>query len=246
MSTVLSCDKQFTITTKSGLTLISYWKFDEAGTGARADSYGVNNLSMNTVVGVSGAACVINNGLVFTTSGAVRKGEKTGGTWNPHVAAGEAGFSFCGWYKNSSAASSLLVQFSMRNVADAEVWVFGLSCTSTLLTFSLNNDVLVTFKTVTKASTNGSFHWYRASFDPSTNLIALSLDNGATSTADASNCVPLSAVDHCVLTFQKNSASTGCSFDESAIFNGILTDANATAIYNAGAGLAFGPGYPGT
>jgi hypothetical protein len=110
----------------------------------------------------------------------------------------------------------------------------------------MENAVLSTSVDIPLASTNGVWNFFRIWFDPSTSLLWFSLNNGTATSVDASPVLPLPAWDHCVIAFVKASLNTSMNYDEIAIFNGILSDSDATAIYNAGAGLAFGPGYPGT
>ncbi len=223
----VKCEKSFTLTIKEGIQLISYWTLNET-VGNRLDSVDSNHLAP---IGLQTFATgIIGNGLRINNTGfdGVLKVGST--SFIPT----NKGITICGWYKPLSLPPFSVQQpFNIDCYNNLNVNTQSFSVTkrsSGKLQFS-TTDTGVPIGTLAPIAGN----WYFFAAWMSTDLILhLQINDGTvedgTTPVFASGFVKtdiyiVNAADMVV--------------DESLIYNGVLTAADRTYLYNSGVGRTY-------
>lgn len=211
--------------------LAGYYKLDEASGAAATDALGVNDLA--------------NNGTVGTAAGRVGTA-RTFGTGNYLLAATasvydavivkDSSFTVAFWAYPTAATASAMVwgkdaQAGVR-IGGGSSWQFG-----DLLSFNL---------TVASSLTTGAWQLVLARYDSAAHTFSLSVNDGAYSGSRAASDAWVSGSAKFAIGAHVNSADSvnaGTEFpgriDELGIWSRVLTAAEETALYNAGAGTTY-------
>jgi len=227
-----SCQKDFTLT--SGVTLLGYWTFDD---------YIINSRILDSTTN--------DFDIVYSTSdGAIVPG-KVGNCFRPDNGAqlnalpashalfnnvGTTGFTICGWVRLSPAdnAGDGFVNYVSWFTPSSD---FSLELLNADLVLNVNGGAEQIFYPYPQ---DGGWHFYRAWYDPADNKARLQIDMG---TIMESAVITVGGGSGGSFIFVGNAIFAGAterSLDETGFWKRVLTDAQATAIYNGGVGITFG------
>lgn len=218
-----------------GSGLIAFWKLDEAS-GTRSDSVGSNHLADNATV--TQAAGKIGNAAQFTAANS----EFLSIADNADLSTGDIDFTFSAWvYLDTKTAVRDLI--TKWGAAGQREYLLAYSNATDRFEWYVSNDG--TGGPVATANTFGSpstATWYFivVYHDSVNNLIGISVNNGAFNTT-----AHTTGVFNSTTAFQLGGRSSGPAYhngrmDAVGFWKKVLSGAEITELYNAGAGR----GYP--
>lgn len=237
------CSTSLTLTIAEASTLFlhSYWTYEEA-TGTRLDSYGSNDLAVQLGV-PSNDVGIIGNCLKFSTASSMRVGNAAVDI----IDFTTAGATLVGAYNRSAASPLTIWQNVVSDVLNVSLIGFSVTASGGNIVFNLFNWITLASQTITLPSASLSTWGFYRAWVGADQFMHLQLDNGAISDADATGLFPLGGTPHHGnLIVTKGTANYIALLDETAFFDGVLTDDDYNYIYNSGAWRTLGPGYPGT
>ena len=224
--------------------LVSFWELEEAS-GTRNDSHGTNHLTDNNTVtqttGKVGNAAEFVGGNVESLSKTSPTGLTTGA---------EVSFAICGWYyrKAPSATFQDLIARWDDGAVDQQSWVIQdqHDSNSMRMWITPNNSSLVNCTTAGSTLADEAWHFVYAEHDASNNRIRISINNGTFGSTNHTTGVfagtaplRLGASDRTTPNTNPDSRMTGL-LDQWGIWIGrVLTSAEITYLYNAGAGRTY-------
>lgn len=218
------------------LTLVSYWPLDEAS-GSRADAKGANTLLQ---IGTANAAPgVITNAVTFVgdfvSAGRLRAEGSASLAYDS-----SAGMTVCGWF-NISAAGCCDSSFIFDWVDDWAVSViYEFSARidhGGVVTFFVRDRVGGDSDLISVSFTGSTWTFFRVWFDPADGLIRLKINEGTTSVGSTPVGVNSTSVGW--FGIFRPFDDTHYLVDEMGLWHGILSDADGTYLYNAGAGRTY-------
>lgn len=217
--------------------LVAYWKLDEAS-GSRADSQGTNTLTDNNTV--TSAAGIISNAAQFTSANS----EYLDIADNAALSMGNFDFAMWAWaYLDTKVASrSVLAKISAVGNAAGYEYDFLYSSGPDRFRFGVSDGTTITLVAADNLGSPSTATWYFISVyhDAAANTIGISVNNGATNTA-----AHTTGVQNLTNRFSLGRAGEfngqywNGRIDEVGIRKQLLTAAEQTSLYNAGAGLSY-------
>lgn len=214
-------------------SLISHWKLDELS-GARADSYGSNNLTDNNTV--TQAVGKISYGAQFTRANS----EYLSKTDNASLPKGDIAFEFTAWVylDTKSANMAILAQnsdtqpgYQLYYDSAADRFKFLVSFTdTTTATVTANN---------AGAPSVGTWYFILAAHDPVTDALYIKVNNGTADSQATGGKIPTSPTTSFTIgrdNFPAFENYWNGRIDEVSYWQRLLTVGEQTEIYNAGAG----------
>jgi len=231
-----ACSKDFSIQIVQAVGLLAYWTFDD---------YVINSLILDSSsnhfdITYSNADGVIEPGKVGNCFRPINLTVLDVNTGNFALLnnAGATGFTMCGWVKLNPADN-----FGNGNIR-AVRWS---TPTSFMELAFLNGDMIlnadgdgVQFETIVYPyPQDGDWHFYRAWYDPADQKARLQIDNGLIIDTVA---LPMAGGNGNQISFAGNavfSGSTERSLDESGLWIRVLSDVEAAALWNGGAGTTY-------
>lgn len=236
-----NCTKDLEITIGQPLTLLSYWKFDEA-TGTRNDSHGTNHLT-ETGVAVPSQAGIISNATLCNTFAGVQTLDNLAPS--PNLWTYTSGLTVAGW---------LFINGNMTLSAGS-----FLTCPSSNSSFGIASSIfpanqlrffadspMFTLQVVTPVPVLGAFFFIRMWVDPADNKLHAKINEGTTLDS-IGTFTPFSPDAQTLLRFGRpNDAFVNydTGHDEFGIWRGIMTNAQGAFLYNGGTARTY-PDVPG-
>lgn len=221
-------------------SLAAYWDLDEAAGATRVDSVGGADLTdVNTVGQGTG---VISNDAAFTGSSnhALTRTDDT------TISTGDIDFTWAGWVKITSGATSFHGLISKRVDSDGHdaEYCFYYGNTSGLFGFIVG-DGSSSFGSVTtnlSGFSTGTWHFFVAQHDSVNNLVSIEIDNGGEITAsytagghDNATSLSFGRIWNAETTLDL----TG-ELDEVGFWKRTLTSDDRDDLWNGGSGLGYG------
>lgn len=212
--------------------IVSYWKTDESS-GSAADSAGANTLTNNNTTAY--AAAKINNGADIEL-GSSNSLSITDGSQSGLDLAGD--FTITAWVKPESDAEDTQTVVSKWNSGDNNR-SFHLYYSGTNWIFAVGNGSSSEFLSIAQTYTPGTFYFVTAQFTSSTKKYEIFINGSSIGSANGSTVsVPFNgSATYRIGAFQNT--ATGFFdglIDEVGIWSRILSGAEITSLYNAGAG----------
>lgn len=207
--------------------LTSWWTMEEAS-GTRNDSHGTNHLTDNNTVTRAGGRQAYGAQCTAANTEYLSK------TSNSDLQIGNNPRTFVGWFRRDTVGSfvRLIGKEGAQNEYYLAVGANG------AVEFTVWSPAGSATSATTPGSTIAVLTWYfvRAWHDPVLDTINVQVNNGTIYSAAFSAGVRTSTND-----FRIGGSSTPFNgrLDEWAVFNAVLTTAEATALYNGGAGISY-------
>jgi hypothetical protein len=237
-----TCQKVFHITI-SDLRLLAYWTLDEVA-GDRLDSLGANNLSPVGTVGFDTGK--ISNAFKQTVAGTDRleKSSSTSLLFDPTKGMTVAGWfyptatgpfqGFFGWVLLDGTFSPAF-DISLQKITTLDpppARLYATICDNVLaVCYEIKLDITVFY---------GTWNFFRLWIDPADNKLKLQINNGTVNEIAIGFTIPEQGVS----SFEIGRSGPDYRVDEIGVWEGVLSDSDATDLYNAGAGKTY-PDVPG-
>lgn len=236
-----SCSKDFTLQVAPAILILAYWQFE---------SYAASIVPDATPNGFD----LTGNNVATIVPGVVANGLRPSNATELDIFAGSfalfnncaaTGFTMCGWFKldvPDNAGDGNIVG-NMAWFAPVSSWFLEI----------LNGDLLVNIsgedfssQTITYPNPqDGAWHFYRIWYTPSDQKMHMQLDNGLV--MDSAS-IPIASGNYSQLFLCGNAIFGGGTFrylDETGFWKRVLSNTEASNLYNGGAGLTYGnPGFP--
>lgn len=232
-----TCTKEFFLHVGS-VSVISYWKFNEAAAGdVRDDSVSSNDLTPDLGGGLSVVAGKIGNAAGFDTlnRGLISLAPSSDLIYDP-----ARGITFMGWIKSTDTAFVDFNNLFTLESLDAPFnqWSFSFGTGLNNVNFNCNDGVNI--DGISKAIVLGTWHFMRAWIDPTDNKMRFQLDLGSITVGT----VVLSNFEVATQSQVRMSTSVfgtvrAKQFDEFGVWDGVVSNATAAFIYNSGAGRTY-------
>lgn len=242
----VSCTKDFQITVESTLTLLSYWKFDEAS-GLRTDSHGSNNLGLAGAPppNVDSQVGIISNGTKFnlTTQAQLDKnGPAPSNLWDY-----PSGITMAGWLYIGAAINLCSTGFFTLPHSNAGfVLSPSVAPAGELRLLARETSPFQELEVQIGGFPVATWFFVRCWADPSDNKIHIRINEGATSSS-ASAFTPFDTGTCSLLRFARPCnlfVGADMGHDEWGLWRGVMTDVQGAYLYNSGAGRTY-PDVPG-
>jgi len=231
------CSKAFDLEIAQAVGLLGYWTFDDYVIDSLILDSTANSFDITYAAGWG----VIEPGKVgncFRADNANSLSVNTG-DFTLLDNAGATGFTMCGWVKLNPADNA--ANGSIRSVR----WS---GPTSFMELAFLNGDMLLDAdgdgfefeEIVYPYPQDGDWHFYRAWYDPADQKARLQIDNGLIIDTVA---LPMAGGSGNQITFAGNAVFSGVterSLDESGLWIRVLSDTEASNLWNSGNGITFG------
>ena len=207
--------------------LTSYWKLDEAS-GTRADSIGSNNLTANGTGGVGSTTGKLGNAAAFVGA----ESDYLSITDNTSISIGNNSCEFCLWVYSSGSLASAVEIVSKRND-----YIIQINAAGAFFTGWFGGAAKIATKSV--ALSINTAYFISAAFDKDTQEVSIDVNNSGTRGTTATKS---STMDDGTNPLAFGGRPFGAAFltgwmDEIGYCKGsMLTAAERTLIYNAGAG----------
>lgn len=233
----MTCSKPFSIVIED-VSPSSWFKLEEPGSSNRVDSIAGAVLTEFNFGGslTTSAAAKILNGLVFTFAGAGGSVAMASAASDPLLAYEGNGFDFFGWINPNTGGGA--------NTLD----VVYASPTQTIFSLIMGNpglwrldargDVGSELVDYPFVFVPGAWVFWRVYFDNTTGKFGIQIDNGAIMESVASYALVAKVGGRFTLSTNMD-AGPDAMFDETGIFQRKLSTAQASDIWNGGAGVTF-------
>lgn len=224
-------------TARNGLlnALVAYWKLDET-TGTRNDSHSSNHLADNGSVGYDTGK--ISNAAVFAAGKYLSLDD------NAALSAGDIDFTWSAWVYATSKPAYFSRIISKRSAATNACYDISWEVDIDRLAFAIFSSG-GTFA-ITKATTFGSLPlntwcWLCAWHDSVGNTVNIQINNGTVNSVATGTVVPNNSTAQFRIgdLQQTGSREWVGRIDEVGFWKRVLSADDRTALYNAGAGLAY-------
>lgn len=216
--------------------LQNYWRLDETS-GTRTDIAGAVNLTdVNTVTSTTGKQ---TNAAVFVAANTEYL-ERTGGAGIP----GGQTFSYAFWFQTSSLNSQRVIINGWNNVS-ADTHHINRRADNKMEFAIHAGGIPGTYQMVTNSTTvtTGTWYFLYCERNQAGGTIKISINNGtADSATDGGISIPTTSDTYRIGNYINASLPWDGLADEVGIWSRILTAAELTYLYNAGAGRAYTPG----
>jgi len=213
--------------------LISWWKLEEAS-GTRNDSHGTNHLADNNTV-LNDAAGKKSNAASFVTANS----EWLSIASNASLQTGDIDFTVGLWVKVTGASTVRFAGKADAAGSASEWYLEGLEFSGQYYpTFSIKNNSLALNNDIINANT---WAFVVAWHDATANKIYIQVDNGSPASENLASG-PTAAADGFSIGRAGERAANymGGLIDEVFLYKKVLTAAQRTWLYNAGAGRTYG------
>lgn len=217
--------------------LVSHWKLDEAS-GTRADSFASNDLTDNNTVG--SATGLINNAADFEAGNS----EYLSHADNTDLRTGDVDFTFAGWVKLESKVTQVLACKTWDGNADE--WILSYESSQDRFRFATryaSNTYDLVFADNFGSPSTGVWYFIVVWHDAAANEICITIDDvapdvQATTSAPAGSATAVFAIG-IYSPGNANLVPADALIDECAFWKRVITGAEITQLYDAGAGLPF-------
>lgn len=215
--------------------LVAYWKLDEAS-GNAIDSHS-NGLTLTDTNTVGSAAGKINTGRQFDRASNryfTRASESL-------LQFGNVNFTISFWVKFLSISTGQQLVAKRNGSSSREVEI-SLNGVSNKIAFELFNGSSTTIAIVTTAAAVSAGPWFHiVARHTASTWINLKINDGAAVTASDVGTAGTNSTAFTVGNFASGTSTTAADaiIDELAIWKRTLSDAEVTAVYNSGNGLAY-------
>ncbi len=220
-----SCQKAFQLTVTVVAALQGYWAF-EAKTGGGSNFIADLSGHGHPISGVAGAPAIVagvvgnaidSNGLQFNVEGF------------PFGATLGGGLTVCGWFQLDAANPDGNVN-SLTFIGAPFIELSTLGGNA-----FLQDNTFVPITALVPVS-NGVWYFYRMWYDPTADTWNLQIDNGTINSSTALGLNPAATIN----TFEFLDAGPIALLDETGYWSRVLTNFEATNVYNSGSGITFG------
>lgn len=242
---MITCSRPLSITITGASLASFYWTLDEAGTAAnRVDKVAALPLFPSGAGNViTGAPALFNNGLAFIEAATFSSYDS--GTDPQLKIQGAAGYSFWGWFKVLDwpvfPSYSVEKQFRFHNtlgpsIDNTMVW----DSFNKHVEFTFNDNAFNTYNLADFVPVTGTWYFFHMFFDPVSTKVGYSINNGANVLGPAGAAYV--ANTNGIITLSQtwalpDTATNALLLDEFGVnLSRILTPAEVTFLYNAGAG----------
>jgi hypothetical protein len=232
----VTCQKNFSLQIIQAVGLLAYWTFDD---------YVIDSLILDSTANSFDITYATINGLIVPG--------KVGNCFQPNNAAslpvntgnfallnnaGATGFTMCGWVKlnpadNAGAGQIRAVRWS------APTAFMELEFLNGDMILNADGDAGEFEQIVYPYPQDGDWHFYRAWYDPADQKARLQIDNGLIIDTVA---LTMAGGNGNQITFAGNAIFTGLterSLDESGLWIRVLSDSEASQLWNGGVGTTF-------
>ena len=213
--------------------LEAYWKLNETGTSARADSKGSNTLTAGATM--SHAAGKIGNAASFDAGAASLLSIAD----NASLSFGDEDMAITGWLKFTTESEAHVL--SKEDETNREYLIYY-SPSLHKLSFYVSADGTTSHLVQADSfgvMTTGTWYFFYCEHDPAANTLRISINDGTKDSAAHSGGILNGTAPFRVGNNSDSSQGVAGLVDEVAIWRRKLTDAEVTLLYNGGAGATY-------